>query len=143
MPESDAEARRAMKPAAALLIAALSLGAVQDEWKPLPLSRAEQAPDSAATVGLALTPGPGAIDVSLVVDNPCPAKLTATYQPHGAVVKIRLIGPPADQRCPGHRLEAYQAAVTRLRPKRYQVIVYTADAKGRWHPWKAGVAEVP
>jgi hypothetical protein len=132
-----------MKPAVAALIAALSLGAAQDEWKPIPLSRVETAPDSTAEVGLVLTPAPGTIDVGLVVDNPCAAKLGATYQPHGAVVKLRLIGPPADRRCPGRRLEAYQAAVNGLRPKRYQVIVYTADAKGRWRPWKAGVTEVP
>ena len=55
----------------------------------------------------------------------------------------QLVGPPADRRCPGHRPEAYQASVTKLKPKRYQVIVYTADAKDRWRPWKAGVADVP
>ena len=77
------------------------------------------------------------------VDNPCEAKIRASYQYHGAVVKIRLIGPPADRRCPGHRPEAYQASVTKLKPKRYQVIVYTLDAKDRWRPWKAGVADVP
>jgi len=132
-----------MKPAVAVLIAALSLGAAQDDWKPLALTRADAAPDSTAEVGLVLTSTPGTIDLGLVVDNPCGAKLGTTYQPHGAVVKVRLIGPPADRHCAGRRLEAYQAVVKGLRPKQYQVIVYTANAKGRWHPWKAGVTEVP
>jgi hypothetical protein len=107
------------------------------------LSRVDQPPDSGEAGSLVLTPSPGAIDIALGVDNPCQARIRATYQSHGAVVKVRLIGPPADRRCPGHLPETYQGSVTKLKQKRYQVVVYTADAKGRWRPWKAGVTDVP
>ena len=132
-----------MRTVAGLLIGALSIARVQDEWKPLALTRLDQPPDSSDAAGLVLTPTPGAIDVLVGVDNPCQAKMTATYQPHGAVVKIRLIGPPADRHCSGHRPEAYRASVTGLKKKRYQVVVYLADAKNKWRPAKAGVTEVP
>jgi hypothetical protein len=133
-----------MKLAVALLAGALTLAPLQDDWKPLALTAVEPPPDSAAAVvGLSLTPAPGAIDLVIGVDNPCQAKITATQQPHGAVVKVRLIGPPADRKCPGQKIETYKASVTGLKKKQYQVIVYTADAKNRWHPWKAGVTDVP
>ena len=132
-----------MRLAAGILIGTLSIGALQDEWKPMALTQLDQLPDSSNAAGLVLTPSPGAIDIVVGVDNPCQGKIRASYQYHGAVVKIRLVAPPPDRRCPGHRPEAYQAAVTKLKPKRYQVIVYTADAKDRWRPWKAGVADVP
>jgi hypothetical protein len=129
--------------AAGMLIGALSIGALQDEWKPMALTQLDQPPDSSDAAGLVLTPSAGAIDIVVGIDNPCQAKIRASYQYHGAVVKIRLTGPPTDRRCPGHRPEGYQASVTKLKPKRYQVIVYTADAKDRWRPWKAGVVDVP
>jgi hypothetical protein len=132
-----------MKLAAGILIGALSLGTLQDEWKPMALTLLDQPPDSGDAAGLVLTPSPGAIDIVVGVDNPCQAKIRASYQYHGAVVKIRLTGPPVDRRCGGHRPEVYRASVTKLKQKRYQVIVYTADAKDRWRPWKAGVADVP
>jgi hypothetical protein len=138
-----------MKIAIGILIGALSTGPLQDEWKPMALTRIDQpadsgqAGDSSDAAGLVLTPSPGAIGIAVTVDNPCQAKIRAAYQYHGAVVKVRLIGPPADRRCAGHRPETYQASVTKLKQKRYQVVVYTADEKDRWRPWKAGVAEVP
>jgi hypothetical protein len=132
-----------MKLAVGFLIGMLGAAGLQDEWKPLVLAPVEPAPDSAAAVGLTLTPSPGTIDIVLGVDNPCQAKITATQQPHGAVVKIRLIGPPTDRRCPGQKIETYKATVSGLKQKQYQVIVYTADAKKHWRPWKAGVTDVP
>lgn len=132
-----------MKLGVGLLIGALAFGAVQDGWKPMPLTLLEQAPDSGDAGGLTLTPSAGAIDIAIGVDNPCQAKVRATYQYRGAVVKVRLIGVPADRPCAGHRSETYQASVRKLKPKLYQVIVYTADARDRWRPWKAGVADVP
>ena len=131
-----------MRVAVGILIGMLGIARLQDEWKPLALTPVEP-PDSSAAVGLTLTPAPGAIDILLGVDNPCKAKITAGQQPHGAVVKIRLVGPPTDRRCPGQKIETYRATVSGLKKKEYQVIVYTADAKSHWRPWKAGVTDVP
>lgn len=132
-----------MKLAVGILIGMLGVAGLQDDWKPLALVPVDPTPDSSATVGLSLTPSPGTIEIGLGVDNPCQVKITATQQPHGAVVKIRLLGPPTDRRCPGQKIETYKATVTGLKKKQYQVIVYTADAKSHWRPWKAGVTDVP
>ncbi len=133
-----------MKLAVGFLIGMLGAAAMQDEWKPLALAPLEPTPDSgSAVVGLTLTPSAGTIDIVIGVDNPCRAKITASQQPHGAVVKIRLMGQPTDRKCPGQRIETYKATVAGLKKKQYQVIVYTADAKNHWRPWKAGVTDVP
>jgi hypothetical protein len=132
-----------MKLAAWIVLGAASLATPQDEWLILPLTRIEAPADSVVAAGLTLAPGSKAVDIMLGFDNSCQAKVSASYQAHGAVVKIRLTGPPAVRQCPAvYRPEAYHAQVTGLKPKRYQVIVYTKDKRDQWRPWKAAVTEV-
>jgi hypothetical protein len=132
-----------MRLAACLILGALSLVAQQDEWPNLPLVRVDSPPDSLVAAGLALAPTPGGLEITVGFDNSCEAKVSANYQAHGAVVKIRLTGPPPGHQCPaGSRPEAYRAMVTKLKPKRYQVIIYTKDKRDQWRPWKVAVAEV-
>jgi hypothetical protein len=132
-----------VKLTACIILGAVSLAARQDEWLALPLARLDAAVDSVVAAGLILTPGSKALEIVVGFDNSCQAKVSATYQAHGAVVKIRLTGPPPVRQCPAvYRPEAYQARVGGLKPKRYQVIVYTKDKRGQWRPWKAAVTEV-
>lgn len=132
-----------MRLAACIVLGAVSLAAQQDEWVVLPLAPLDPPVDSLVATGLTLAPGPGVVEIVVAFDNSCQAKVSANYQAKGAVVKIRLNGPPAVRRCPAvYRPEAYQARVGGLKPKRYQVIIYTKDKRDQWRPWKAAVTEV-
>jgi len=132
-----------MKLAACIVLTAASLAAQQDEWRSLPLARVEAPADSLVALGLTLSPESHALELVVGFDNPCQAKVSANYQAHGAVVKIRLNGPPVVRQCPAvHRPEAYRARVSGLKAKRYQVIVYTKNRRDQWQPWKAAVTEV-
>jgi len=126
-----------------LLLSAASLAAQQDEWLKLSLSPVDAPVDSLVAAGLTLSPESHALELVVGFDNACQAKVRATYQAHGAVVKIRLEGPPAVRQCPAvHRPEAYRARISGLKAKRYQVIVYTKNRRDQWQPWKAAVTEV-
>jgi hypothetical protein len=132
-----------MRLVACIALAALSLAASQDEWPNLPLQRVDAPVDSLVAAGLTLAPGSGSLEIVMGLDNSCQAKVSANYQARGAVVKIRLNGPPALRQCPAvYRPEAYRARVTKLKPKRYQVIIYTKDKRDQWRPWKAAVTDV-
>jgi hypothetical protein len=132
-----------MKFAACIVLGAVSLVPRQDEWRTLPLARLDTPADSLIAAGLTVLPESSGLQVIVGFDNSCQAKVTATYQAHGAVVKIRLNGPPVVRQCPGvDRPEAYRARVAGLKPKRYQVIVYTKDKRDQWRPWKAVVTTV-
>lgn len=114
----------------------------QDPWPALALRPADAAPDSLAEAGVLVTPTAGGLDV--LVGLTCQANPRAGYQVHGAVVKIRVQPADAKGSCPADGpLHAYSAHVTKLKSKRYQVIVLRPDARGRWQPWKAAVAVVP
>ena len=132
-----------MRLAACIVLGAVSLAAQQDEWLVLPLARIDAPADSLVVAGLTLAPESSALEIVVGFDNSCQAKVSANYQAHGAVVKIRLNGPPAVRQCPAvYRPEAYRARVAGLKAKRYQVIVYTKDKRDQWRPWKAAVTEV-
>jgi len=132
-----------MRLAACIVLGVVSLAAQQDEWLVLPLARVDAPADSLVAAGLTVLPDSRAIEIVVGFDNSCQAKVSANYQAHGAVVKIRLNGPPAVRQCPAvYRPEAYRARVAGLKAKRYQVIVYTKDKRDQWRPWKAAVTEV-
>ncbi len=132
-----------MKFAACIVLGAVSLVSRQDEWRVLPFARLDAPADSLIAAGLTVSPVSGGLEVIVGFDNSCQAKVTANYQAKGAVVKIRLNGPPAVRQCPAvYRPEAYRAGVAGLKPKRYQVIVYTKDKRDQWRPWKAVVTTV-
>jgi hypothetical protein len=124
--------------------AAATSAAAQDAWPALPLATEESPPDSLVQAGLLLTPTPGGIDVAIAVAKSCAAAPHASYLAHGAVVKIRLQQAAGRSPCAASGPpQAYRTSVSRLKPKRYQVIVLQADARGRWQPWKAAIAVVP
>jgi hypothetical protein len=133
-----------MRLALGILLMAAGPALAQDEWRQLPLSRVELSADSTIAAGIELVPSPGAIDVVIGLANACKGPVSATYQARGAVVKIRVAGLAAPRQCPAaYRTEAYRARVAGLKPKRYQVVAYTQNAKRQWLAWKAGVTEVP
>jgi hypothetical protein len=116
----------------------------QDPWPALRLTPAESPSDSLVQAGLLLAPTPGGIDVTVAIEKPCQAAPRASYQVHGAVVKIRFQQSSGRAPCSTSGTpQAYRAHLSGLKSKRYQVIVFQADAKGRWQPWKAGVTTVP
>lgn len=127
---------------AILMFLLTSSAPAQDPWPALSLSPAAAAPDSLAQAGLLLNPTPGGLDV--VVGLTCEATPRASYLVKGAVVKIRIEPSKTQGPCPANGpIRAYSAHVSKLKPKRYQVIVLQPDARGRWQPWKAAVAVVP
>lgn len=128
--------------AALLTLLITSFTPAQDPWPALSLKPAESAPDSLAQAGVLVTPTPGGLDV--LVGLTCQANPRASYRVHGAVVKIRIQPTDVKGPCPaGGPMRAYSARLSKLKPKRYQVIVLQPDARGRWQPWKAAVAVVP
>src|SRR3954452_8277977 len=127
--------------AALLTLLITSLSPAQDPWPALSLTPADAAPDSLAQAGLVVTPNPGGLDV--VVGLTCQGTRRASYLVHGAVVKIRIQPSGAQGPClASGPVRAYSAHVSKLKPKRYQVIVLQPDTRGRWQPWKAAVAVV-
>jgi hypothetical protein len=133
-----------MKLAFLFVACLVSTAAAQDDWRPLRIERVESLPDGAITTEFALTPSPGALEIVVAPERSCQSKPTATYHVRGAVVMIRIDGPTPERPCtPTHAPVALSARVAGLKPKRYQVVVQVADAKGHWRPWKAGVVAVP